>query len=117
MTDLEPIIRLAAKGDGVTVSGRHIAGGVTGDMVDEAGAITPGPHHIAPACRHFGVCGGCLLQHADDAALTEFVEGRVVNAARGQGLEPVELLPVHLSPPATRRRATLTRARLRRKAG
>lgn len=107
MTLSEPIIRLAAKGDGVTVSGRHIAGGVTGDMVDEAGTITPGPHHIAPACRHFGVCGGCLLQHADDTALAEFVEGRVVNAARGQGLEPAELLPVHLSPPQTRRRAGL----------
>lgn len=107
MTDLEPIIRLAAKGDGVTVSGRHIAGGVTGDMVDAAGAITQGAHHIAPACRHFGVCGGCLLQHADDTALAEFVEGRVVNAARGQGLEPAELLPVHLSPPQTRRRAGL----------
>mgnify|MGYP006160733057 CR=1 FL=1 len=62
---------------------------------------------FAFACRHFGVCGGCLLQHADDTALTEFVEGRVVNAARGQGLEPAELLPVHLSPPATRRRAGL----------
>nr|WP_199799536.1 class I SAM-dependent RNA methyltransferase [Porphyrobacter sp. SLTP] len=103
----EPIIRLAAKGDGVTVSGRHIAGGVPGDMVDAAGTITPGPHHIAPACRHFGVCGGCLLQHADDTALAEFVEGRVVNAARGQGLEPAVLLPVHLSPPQTRRRAGL----------
>lgn len=107
MTSSEPIIRLAAKGDGVTVSGRHIAGGVPGDMVDAAGAITPGPHHIAPACRHFGVCGGCLLQHADDTALTAFVEGRVLNAARGQGLEPAELLPVHLSPPQTRRRAGL----------
>ncbi|NBB25307.1 class I SAM-dependent RNA methyltransferase [Porphyrobacter sp. SLTP] len=107
MTLSEPIIRLAAKGDGVTVSGRHIAGGVPGDMVDAAGTITPGPHHIAPACRHFGVCGGCLLQHADDTALAEFVEGRVVNAARGQGLEPAVLLPVHLSPPQTRRRAGL----------
>jgi len=107
VTSSEPIIRLAAKGDGVTVSGRHIAGGVPGDMVDAAGAITPGPHHIAPACRHFGVCGGCLLQHADDTALTAFVEGRVVNAALGQGLEPAELLPVHLSPPQTRRRAGL----------
>ena len=103
----EPIIRLAAKGDGVTASGRHIAGAVPGDMVDADGVITPGPHHVVPACRHFGTCGGCLLQHADDAALTEFVEGRVVNAARGQGLEPAELLPVHLSPPRSRRRAGL----------
>ena len=107
MTTSEPIIRLAAKGDGVTASGRHIAGGVPGDMVDAEGVITPGPHHIAPACRHFNTCGGCLLQHVDDAALAAFVESRVVNAARGQGLEPAELLPVHLSPPQTRRRAGL----------
>jgi 23S rRNA (uracil1939-C5)-methyltransferase len=103
----EPIIRLAAKGDGVTASGRHVAGAVPGDLVDESGAITPGAHHVAVPCRHFGVCGGCQLQHADEAALADFVTGRVVYAARGQGLEPAEVLPVHLSPPQTRRRAGL----------
>ena len=103
----EPIIRLAAKGDGVTASGRHVSGAVPGDVVDESGAITPGPHHIAPACRHFATCGGCQLQHADDTVLADFVRDRVVNAARGQGLEPEELLPVHLSPPNSRRRAGL----------
>ncbi len=103
----EPIIRLAAKGDGVAASGRHVAGAVPGDAVDAGGAITPGPHHVAPACRHFATCGGCQLQHADDAVLADFVRDRVVNAAKGQGLEPAELLPVHLSPPASRRRAGL----------
>lgn len=103
----EPIIRLAAKGDGVAASGRHVAGAVPGDAVDAGGAITPGPHHVAPACRHFSTCGGCQLQHADDAVLADFVRDRVVNAAKGQGLEPAELLPVHLSPPASRRRAGL----------
>ncbi|MBI1401805.1 MAG: class I SAM-dependent RNA methyltransferase [Porphyrobacter sp.] len=107
MTSGEPIIRLAAKGDGITASGRHVPGAVPGDLVDEGGALTPGPHHAAPACRHFAVCGGCQLQHADDTVLGEFVTGRVVNAARGQGLEPEELLPVHLSPPRSRRRAGL----------
>ncbi|AUX70048.1 RNA methyltransferase [Porphyrobacter sp. HT-58-2] len=107
MTASEPIIRLAAKGDGVTASGRHVAGAVPGDVVDGYGAITPGPHHILPACRHFGTCGGCQLQHVDDAMLADFVRDRVVNAAKGQGLEPDELLPVHLSPPHTRRRAGL----------
>jgi 23S rRNA (uracil1939-C5)-methyltransferase len=107
VSTLETIIRLAAKGDGVSESGRHVAGAVPGDRVDAEGTITPGPHHIAPVCRHFGLCGGCLLQHVDDAALAEFVEGRVVNAAKGQGLEPGEVLPVHLSPPHTRRRAGL----------
>jgi len=107
VTLTEQIIRIAAKGDGVTASGRHVAGTAPGDMVDETGAITPGPHHQTPPCRHFTTCGGCQLQHADDAALADFVTERVINAARGQGLEPGELLPVHLSPPRTRRRAGL----------
>ena len=103
----EPIIRLAAKGDGVAASGRHSAGAVPGDTIDADGAITRGPHHIDPACRHFATCGGCQLQHADDTVLSDFVRDRVVNGAKGQGLEPGEVLPVHLSPPATRRRAGL----------
>lgn len=106
-TAIEPIIRLAAKGDGVAASGRHIAGAVPGDSVDAGGAIIPGPHQIAPVCRHFTTCGGCQLQHADDAVLADFVRDRVVNAASGQGLEPDEVLPVHLSPPGARRRAGL----------
>jgi len=103
----EPIIRLAAKGDGVTASGRHVPRAVPGDLVDEAGIVTPGAHHLTPACRHFGACGGCQLQHADDSVLADFVQDRVLNAAKGQGLEPAYLLPVHLSPPHTRRRAGL----------
>lgn len=107
MTISEPIIRLAAKGDGITETGRHASGAVPGDSIDGEGTITPGPHHIAPVCRHFATCGGCQLQHADDVVLADFVHDRVVNAAKGQGLEPVEVLPVHLSPPHTRRRAGL----------
>ena len=107
MSDPEPIIRLAAKGDGVTASGRHVAMAVPGDVVAADGTITPGDHHISPACRHFATCGGCQLQHVGDSALAVFVRDRVVNAARGQGLEPTELLPVHLSPPHSRRRAGL----------
>ncbi len=107
MSPSEQIIRLAAKGDGVTASGRHVSGAVPGDMVDESGAITPGPHHQTPPCRHFASCGGCQLQHADDEALGAFVQSRVEGAARGQGLEPDEMLPVHLSPPHSRRRAGL----------
>jgi len=103
----EPIIRLAAKGDGVTQSGRHVGGAVPGDLVDAGGAVTAGPHHVAPPCRHFAACGGCQLQHADDAVLADFVRDRVLNAARGQGLEPAALLPVHLSRAHTRRRAGL----------
>ena len=103
----EPIIRLAAKGDGVTASGRHVSGGVPGDSVDADGTLIPGPHHQTPPCRHFAACGGCQLQHADDTVLGDFVRDRALNAAVGQGLDPEELLPVHLSPPHSRRRAGL----------
>ena len=69
MSETETILRIAAKGDGVTASGRHISGAVTGDVVAPDGSITPGPHHVEPPCRHFGKCGGCQLQQADDDAL------------------------------------------------
>ena len=71
-----------------------------------AGTHEPGPHHSTPPCQHFSRCGGCQLQHADEATLTDFVTSRVLNAAQGQGMEPAELLPTHLSPPMSRRRAT-----------
>lgn len=107
MSQTQTIIRLAAKGDGVTASGQHVAGAVPGDHVADEGVIIPGAHHVVPACRHFASCGGCQLQHADDAVLSEFVNDRVLNAAKGQGLDPQAVLPVHLSPPHSRRRAGL----------
>ncbi|QFT78038.1 class I SAM-dependent RNA methyltransferase [Erythrobacter sp. THAF29] len=107
MSETETIIRLAAKGDGVTASGEHVRGALPGDLVSDGAIVELGAHHVEPPCDHFGKCGGCQLQHADEAALEAFVHDRVVNAARGQGLEVGEVLPVHLSPFRTRRRATL----------
>ena len=101
------IVRIAAKGDGLTESGRHVSGAVPGDIVGEDGTITRGPHHVDPPCRHFPRCGGCELQHADDAALAKFVGERVAFAAESQGLVPEKLAAPHLSPPRTRRRAAL----------
>jgi len=99
-------MRIAARGDGVTASGRHIALAAPGDLVDEAGAITPGPHQQLPPCRHFPECGGCQLQHVDDAAYRAYLVDRVTGALASHDLATEVRLP-HLSPPRSRRRATL----------
>lgn len=103
----EEIIRIAAKGDGITASGRFAWGAAPGDLLLPDGTLQPGPHHIAPACRHFGTCGGCQLQQLDEETLAQFVESRVANASAGQELGAEQITAPHLSPPHSRRRASL----------
>jgi len=110
MTDTTPpglIIRVAAKGEGATADGRYAALAAPGDVLEADGTLTHGPDHVDPPCRHFPACGGCQLQHLSEPALAAYVGDRVAGGARGQGLDPGLVAPPHVSPPATRRRATL----------
>lgn len=103
----ERIVRVAARGDGVTDSGRHVPFAAPGDLIHPDGSIEPGPHHIQPPCRHFPECGGCQLQHLDDEAFAGFLTERIVPALAAQGLAAPDILPAHVSPPVSRRRASL----------
>ena len=107
MSQTEEIIRIAAKGDGVTASGRFAAFAAPGDLLLEDGTLQPGPHHVSPPCRHFGTCGGCQLQQLDEQSLIDFVEARVANASASHSLGAELVAPPHLSPPHTRRRAAM----------
>jgi len=104
---VETIIRLAARGDGATESGRFFAMAAPGDTVGEDGMITPGPHRQVPPCHHFPECGGCQLQHVDDSAYADFLKDRIASALAAQGLPAPDILSPHLSPPRSRRRASL----------
>jgi 23S rRNA (uracil1939-C5)-methyltransferase len=106
----ELIVRIAARGDGVSESGRHVPFGVPGDALLDDGALAPGPHHQDPPCRHFPECGGCQLQQADDEAYRGYLVSRVETALAQHGLETQVRSP-HLSPPNSRRRATLRSVR------
>lgn len=111
MSDIDLIVRIAARGEGVTADGRHVALSAPGDRLLPDGGIASGPNRAVPPCRHFPQCGGCQLQHLTDEAFADYVHDRVVGALAGQGLSASEVAAPYISPPGTRRRASLRAVR------
>lgn len=77
-----------------------------GDLqAGEIEILAPSPDRVAPACRHFGRCGGCKLQHWSAAAYRSWKLDLVRQALRQHGLDlPARHEAVFL-PAGTRRRA------------
>ena len=115
MSDADLIVRIASRGEGVTADGRHAPLAAPGDQLLESGTVVPGPDHATPPCRHFPTCGGCQLQHVSDAAYATYITDRIIHALHAQGIDAPTIYAPHLSPPRTRRRASL-RAERRGKA-
>ena len=122
MTSRFVIQRLGAQGDGVAAGengpvyipyalpGEVVAAAAQGERGTLLGVLEPSPLRIAPPCRHFGECGGCIAQHLEDAAYREWKREKVVKALGSHHLEcEVEaLLPC---PPRSRRRVTFSARR------
>jgi len=80
------------------------------DEADLIEILEASPQRVTPRCAHFGVCGGCALQHLDPAAQLEAKQKELSqNLERIGNVTPAEWLPPLLGPHWNyRRRARLS---------
>ena len=116
------IQRLGAQGDGIAdtprgpvfvplaLPGETVTAAINTDRADLIAVIEASPERVEPACRHFGTCGGCSLQHMEARAYQAFKRGTLVTALRQRGID-VEVAELVACPPASRRRVTWTAQR------
>lgn len=57
-----------------------------------------------PLCKHFGECGGCLLQHLTPEAYRDFKIARITDLLGAHGVVPQSWGEPHFIPPGQRRR-------------
>lgn len=122
MSETLLIARLGAQGDGVAeTSGGPVfvpfalpGEAITATLKSGRGNLVsvdkPSPERIAPACRHFGICGGCAVQHLEGGAYRAWKRDVVVQALKSRGIE-AEIGALVACDPRTRRRAAFTARR------
>lgn len=91
---------------GERVSARVVAGRAT--IVE---VLTASPERQPAACRHFGKCGGCQLQHWKEQPYLDWKRDQVVQALAKRGLGGAEVEPIIAAWGAGRRRAAFHAAR------
>ncbi|NKB49767.1 MAG: hypothetical protein GKS02_10460 [Alphaproteobacteria bacterium] len=79
--------------------------------------LEPAENRVTPPCQHFGVCGGCSVQHLADDAYLDWKRDIVVTALERQGIAGSIVRPVVPTPAEGRRRAELAALRLRGRHG
>lgn len=119
------IASLGAQGDGIaqvdgkplyvpfTLPGERARVRMDGERGELIAVEQESPDRIAPVCPHFGVCGGCALQHLAADPYRAWKRQVVATALSHRGLE-IPLLDPLVSPPASRRRARFTMKRAAR---
>jgi len=112
VAELLAIDRLGHRGDGVAAGPDgplYIAGALPGELVEAepwpghpdrfqlVSVARPSPDRIAPICPHFGICGGCAVQHWEAPHYRAWKRDLVVTALRQAGLDaPVaDLIDAH----------------------
>ncbi len=127
MTETFKIDRLSWQGDGVAsvrndsvfvpfaLAGELCEGDIAHGVCEDVRILEPVTDRIKPACRHFKKCGGCILQHADDALLAHWKIGLVKDTLALNHIETT-FRPIKVSPPHSRRRAVFAAQRTKKSA-
>jgi 23S rRNA (uracil1939-C5)-methyltransferase len=123
--DTASVCGLTREGEGVVHGGKtvFVAGALPGERIrfrrtrrhrqhDEGElleVLEPAPERVVPRCAHFGVCGGCALQHLAPAAQLAAKEGELRETLARVGRVAPESWLAPLGGPAWgyRRRARL----------
>src|SRR5690606_28673255 len=117
------IEKLGAQGDGVATTpkgqvfvpfalpGETVTVEIKGQRASLLEVNEPSPLRVAPKSVHFGRCGGCSIQHLDPESYAEWKRDKVVRALAMAGVE-AEVDALVISPPASRRRVTLSAQRI-----
>ncbi len=114
------IDRVGAQGDGMappsapggpmfaplTLPGEQVRVRREGDRAVLQEVLRASPDRIEPACPHFGVCGGCALQHWAPQPYLAWKSDQIVQALARERIETL-MLPGFAAPPGSRRRWAL----------
>lgn len=72
------------------------------------GILEPSPVRVTPRCPHFGMCGGCQLQHLSPAAQRQHKHDVLLEQLKHAGITPENILaPKYAHPWGYRRKARL----------
>jgi 23S rRNA (uracil1939-C5)-methyltransferase len=104
---------------GERVTARLVRGKRSFDVLQADSILQPSASRLEPRCPHFGVCGGCVLQHADAGVqMAEKQRWLVENLARIGKVQPDTLLPIVYGEEwGYRHRARLSVRRVEKKGG
>jgi 23S rRNA (uracil1939-C5)-methyltransferase len=112
VVDRLAIVRLGHRGDGIAESEAgpiYVPYTLPGETIETepwpghpdrrhlVRVDAPSPERIAPICPHFGICGGCALQHWETARYRAWKRDLLVTALRQAGIEAAvdDLIDAH----------------------
>lgn len=106
---------VGGEGDGIAAGPLYVPFTLPGERVRAVGGgqrreldavLEASPQRVEPPCPHFGVCGGCAVQHWEHGAYLDWKVDRLVRTLARERIE-TQILPAFAAAPGSRRRLSL----------